>query len=206
MTTSERQALRLKILKQTCEILDYDLNKSILQDKIPEIYKDIDLNEVTKQLMFLGEKGYLKITKIAYQGEEYPGRIRLNTSSIDLIERIESNNNIDAYENDFSKDSIVLYGNITNSQVIMNSANSNIIISQNDSSELIIFFINLKEKNKDNNIIQNLSERVVSEIKKGSATKEYLKGIGQTLLSIGTSVYANLITPIVANLLGIPNP
>lgn len=203
MNATERQSLRLNILKLLCETLHYNLDERLFIKQILELLPNISKEEITSQLLYLQEKGYLNLTTSDTNMGIFISIIKLTAHAIDLIEKIENNMNIDEYLNDFSKDSITSFSNINNSQIIINSPNSQIIIDSNESKLLIEFFSKLIEINNDNKTVKDLSANAIKEINSGTASKDYLKAIGQTLLSIGNSVIANLITPTIAFLLGI---
>ncbi|WP_253728987.1 hypothetical protein [Treponema sp. OMZ 857] len=127
MTALERQQLRLRILKVICEYLNFDLNNTMVQKgTIFELIPDIDKEEIIKNILYLGEKGYLKYSLIHLHGYAFPTMIQLSILAIDLVEKMEMKMPTDEYENDFSKTAITNFSNITNSQIIVNSPGSNI--------------------------------------------------------------------------------
>lgn len=204
MTALERQQLRLRILKVICETLNYDLNNALdRNNQIFELIPDVDKEEIIRNVLYLGEKGYLKYSLIHLHGFAFPTMIHLLTPAIDLVEKIETKMATDKYENDFSKTAITNFSNISNSQIIVNSSGANITITEREESELIAYLNELVKNNSENIPLKSIVENTVKEVKNKRASKEFLKGIGSVLMNFGISIASNLLTPGVANVLGI---
>lgn len=204
MTALERQQLRLRILKVICEYLHFDLNNTMVEKgTIFELIPDIDKEEIIKNILYLGEKGYLKYSLIHLHGYAFPTMIQLLIPAIDLVEKMEMKMPTDEYENDFSKTAITNFSNITNSQIIVNSPGSNITITDNQESELIAYLNDLVKKNNNNIALRNIVETTVQKIKQKRVSMDFLKGIGSALMSFGISITSNLLTPSVAHILGL---
>jgi hypothetical protein len=204
MDTLERQQFRIKILEEVCKALNFDLNKTLERNNaIFEMFPSIDPEDIISGILYLGEKGYLKYHPIHYMGEIMPTMIKLQSRAIDLIEKIQTNMPTENYEKDFSKIALTNFSNIHNSQIIVNSSNAQINISKNEHEEILKYFDDLLRNNVDNIPVKNIIEKTEEEVRKGKATKDYLRGIGSALMSMGISLASNLLTPTVANLLGI---
>lgn len=149
MNVNERDFYRLSILKKMCEVTDYDVTFQIGQT--PEIIKLFQLDTDEKYqnfisaIAYLSEKGYIasKLIPMAH-GITKIFMIQLTASGLDLIETIERKASLTKYENDFSSTSLIQLQNISNSNIIINSPNSTITLTNtidairalNETSEL----------------------------------------------------------------------
>lgn len=204
MNALERQQLRLRILKVICETLNYDLNNVLDRNtQIFELIPDVAQEEIIRNVLYLGDKGYLKYSLIHLHGFAFPTMIRLLTPAIDLVEKIETKMATDKYEDDFSKTAITNFSNINNSQIIVNSPGANITITEHEESELIAYLHELVKNNSENTPLKNIVENTIKEVKSKHASKDFLKGIGSALMNLGISIASNLLTPGVASILGI---
>ena len=140
MNALERQEFRLQILKVLCETLNYDMNSTLERnDQIFELFPNHSKDEVIQNIVYLGEKGYLKYSPIHYRGFSLPTLIKLLVPAIDLVEKIETKMPTTSYESDFSQNAITNFSNITHSQIIVNSPGASISITSSEENELINF-------------------------------------------------------------------
>jgi hypothetical protein len=204
MNAIERQEFRLEILKKLCEILDFDLNKTLERNgAIFKLFPDCNEEELLNHISYLKEKGYITYTSIALHGFSLPIMIKVTTRAIDLIEKIETKMSTEKFEQDFSKLALNNFSNIINSQIIVSSPGANINISNNDENEIEKYLDDLIKNNPQNKILKNIINNTKNEIKNKTATKDFLRGIGSTLMSFGVSLASNLLTPTVQAILGI---
>jgi hypothetical protein len=203
MNVFERQRLRLDILKKICEAYNYNIGNTFANSNaIFELFPDIDKEEVLSELLYLREKGYLKFDMILIL-KPTPMNIQLEHRAIDLVEKVSTGIPTVEYEQDFSRTVLNQFSQINNSQIVINSPNIQIMITQTESIELLDYLDELVKKNQNNAILQGLFENTKNEIKQGKATKEYIRGIGSVLANIGISLASNLLTPVIGGLLGI---
>ena len=134
MNVIERDLYRLSILKKLCEVTDYNISVQIGQT--PQIIELFQLKTEEEFQTFLGaityltEKGYIESKIIPMLGS-YANifMIKLTAYGLDLIENIERDNTLDKYKNDFSSSSMIKLQNISNSNIIINSPNSVITLT-----------------------------------------------------------------------------
>lgn len=134
MNVIERDWYRLSILKKLCEVTDYNISVQIGQT--PQIIELFQLKTEEEFQTFLGaityltEKGYIESKIIPMLGS-YANifMIKLTAYGLDLIENIERDNTLDKYKNDFSSSSMIKLQNISNSNIIINSPNSVITLT-----------------------------------------------------------------------------
>ncbi len=134
MNVNERDLYRLSILKKMCEVTDYDITIQIGQTpQIIELFglkTDDEYQTFLSSIAYLTDKGYInsKLTPMA-NGITKIFMIQLTAYGLDLIETIERNNSIEKYEEDFSSTSMIKLQNISNSNIIINSPNSVITLT-----------------------------------------------------------------------------
>jgi hypothetical protein len=130
MEATERQKLRLQILKKLCEKLNYSLNYHINDNKtVFELLPDSSEDDILDNILYLNEKGYvvsdfLNFDKIPK--DKALKNLRLTTKAIDLIEKLETNIPTEYYQQDFSISALNNFRDIINSVIIINSPNSSI--------------------------------------------------------------------------------
>jgi hypothetical protein len=206
ITIKERQAFRLNILKTICELTEFNTGKIIYISDLVKELDNIDGSFLNGELLYLSQEGYIRVNPIQYVLKSpIVIDIRINSSGIKLIELINNQKSIEEYEKHFSKESVEFYLNkVTNSNIIINSPNASIVNSENNYKELLKFFERIIQNEEANTTLKNLSENAIKEIKNGTASQDYLRGIGQALISTGSSLICNLLTPLISNILGIP--
>jgi len=204
MTSSKREEFRIKVLEVLCEELNFDLNKTLVENNaIFELFPDIDQEDTLSTVLYLGEKGYLSYHIQRFMGECMPYNIKLQSKAIDLIGKIQRDMPIEKYEQDFSRNALSNFSNIYNSQIILNSPNSHAIYSSNEMSELLKYLDSLKNENMDNRALQKIVENIEGEIKNNTASKEFLRGIGSSMKNMGINLATNLLTSGIGKMLGI---
>jgi hypothetical protein len=205
MNANVRQIRRIEILKVLCDKLNYNINEYIVTyQSVKDLFNDIDNDELYSHLSFLKQKNYLSFNEQYADDQPQPMIFRLTVASIELIEALETNMETKKYEEDFSPEVLHNFHNITNSTIIIDSQNMNIYITNTENDELVCYFESLLKEKEINSQTKDLVSNVLANIKSEKPSKEYLKGIGQGLLSIGGAVISNVITPTIAKLLGIP--
>ena len=134
MNVNERDLYRLSILKKMCEVTDYDITIQIGQTpQIIELFglkTDDEYQKFISSIAYLTDKGYIdsKLVPMVH-GVTNIFMIRLTSYGLDLIETIERNNSIEKFEGDFSSASMIKLQNISNSNIIINSPNSVITLT-----------------------------------------------------------------------------
>lgn len=134
MNVNERDLYRLSILKKMCEVTDYDITFQIGQtSQIIELFQlktDKEYQTFLSAIAYLTDKGYIasKVIPMA-NGITRIFMIQLTAYGLDVIETIERNNSLDKYEDDFSSTSMIKLQNISNSNIIINSPNSVITLT-----------------------------------------------------------------------------
>ena len=134
MNVNERDLYRLSILKKMCEVTDYDITIQIGQTpQIIELFglkTDDEYQTFLSSIAYLTDKGYInsKLIPMA-NGITKIFMIQLTAYGLDLIETIERNNSIEKFEEDFSSTSMIKLQNISNSNIIINSPNSVITLT-----------------------------------------------------------------------------
>jgi hypothetical protein len=204
MNATERQEFRLEILKKLCDVLNFDLNKTLEQNgAIFELFPNCSEEELLNNISYLEEKGYITYKSIALHGITLPIMIKVKTRAIDLIEKIETKMSTADYEQDFSKIVLNNFSNIKNSQIIVSSPGASINISNNEEIELTKYLDDLIKNNPQNEALNKIIDKTKNEIKNKKATKEFLRGISSALISMGISLTSNLLTPSIMKILGI---
>lgn len=134
MNVNERDLYRLSILKKMCEVTDYDITIQIGQTpQIIELFglkTDDEYQKFLSSIAYLTDKGYInsKLTPMT-NGITKIFMIQLTAYGLDVIETIERNNSLEKYEDDFSSTSMIKLQNISNSNIIINSPNSVITLT-----------------------------------------------------------------------------
>lgn len=134
MNVNERDLYRLSILKKLCEVTDYNISVQIIQSKqIIEVFQlqtDEEYETFLGAITYLTQKGYLdtKLIPMAH-GFTQIFKIQLTAYGLDLIETIERNSSLAKYEEDFSSVAMIKLQNISNSNIIINSPNSVITLT-----------------------------------------------------------------------------
>ena len=134
MNVNERDLYRLSILKKMCEVTDYDITIQIGQTpQIIELFglkTDDEYQTFLSSIAYLTDKRYInsKLIPMA-NGITKIFMIQLTAYGLDLIETIERNNSIEKFEEDFSSTSMIKLQNISNSNIIINSPNSVITLT-----------------------------------------------------------------------------
>ena len=134
MNVNERDLYRLSILKKMCEVTDYDITIQIGQTaQIIELFglkTDDEYQTFLSSIAYLTDKGYINSKVIPMvNGKTKIFMIQLTAYGLDLIETIERNNSIEKFEEDFSSTSMIKLQNISNSNIIINSPNSVITLT-----------------------------------------------------------------------------
>ena len=134
MTVEERDLYRLSILKKMCEVTDYNISIQIGQGpqviELFNIQTDDEYNTFIGAITYLTEKHYIESKLIPMaNGITTIFMIKLTAYGLDLIEKIERKKSIIQYENDFSSSSIIKLQNISDSNIIINSPNSVITLT-----------------------------------------------------------------------------
>jgi ribosomal protein S8 len=205
MDTKTRQAFRLEVLAKICEIADFHIGQPVYFKHLADALKHLSSDFIVAQLLYLDQEGYIKAAKMSSMGRtDGVNNVHLESRGINLIERIENKQDVSEFERDFSKDSILLFENVSNSQIVINSQNVKIENSSQQAQELIQYFEQIKQSNPELVALVSLSDQVLKEIREGRASEGYLKGVGQALISFGISFAANYATPAVVALLGLP--
>lgn len=133
MNVNERDLYRLSILKKMCEVTDYDITIQIGQTaQIIELFglkTDDEYQTFLSSIAYLTDKGYNSKVIPMVNGKTKIFMIQLTAYGLDLIETIERNNSIEKFEEDFSSTSMIKLQNIFNSNIIINSPNSVITLT-----------------------------------------------------------------------------
>ena len=182
---------------------EYSPAKPVYAEKLTQQLTDLTEEFINGQLLYLNEEGYIRAITAKTGAGEFVHHLYLTSTGINFVERIETAQDVTEFEKDFSKESIAMFNNISNSTIVMNSSNVSISISNSDTEALKGFFEKIIQNTSSDSPEHNIARGTMAEIEKQPATKEYLRAIGSVLLSLTTSVYANFLTPQVAALLGI---
>lgn len=179
MTIEERDLYRLSILKKLCVETDFDLNESIMQmNKIIQVF-GIETDEQYKTFLsavsYLNQKGYLESKTVPVLRGVQLYSIKPTVYGIDLIERIERKTSLSSYEEDFSRSAIMSLGNINNSNVVINSSNVSITLTDTVSKINELPDCALSEEEKVE-IISQLNE-IKSQVQDKQTRWEKIKGI-----------------------------
>lgn len=133
MNVNERDLYRLSILKKMCEITDYNISVQIGQTQqiiqLFQIKTDEEFETFLGAITYLTQKGYIYSKLIPMLGGTEIFMIQLTAYGLDVIETIERNNSLEKYEEDFSSTSMIKLQNISNSNIIINSPNSVITLT-----------------------------------------------------------------------------
>jgi hypothetical protein len=204
-STLQRQEFRLRILKTLCAELNFDITRSLMPDqKIWDIFPAESRQDIVKEMMYLKDKGYLLFKLVPLMAEIFPIMIKLETKAIDLIEKLDTGMPTTIYEQDFAKESLVSFSNISNSNIIFKSPNSQIINGTSDEGKgLLKYFEDLATQNKDNAAALKIISNATEKIKNNTATTDKLNTLVELLKSFGISLGSNLLTPTVQSALGL---
>lgn len=134
MNVNERDLYRLSILKKMCEITDYNISVQIGQTQqiiqLFQIKTDEEFETFLGAITYLTQKGYIYSKIIPMLGGiTQIFMIQLTAYGLDVIETIERHNSLEKYEEDFSSTSMIKLQNISNSNIIINSPNSVITLT-----------------------------------------------------------------------------
>lgn len=133
VNVNERDLYRLSILKKMCEITDYNISVQIGQTQqiiqLFQIKTDEEFETFLGAITYLTQKGYIYSKLIPMLGGTEIFMIQLTAYGLDVIETIERNNSLEKYEEDFSSTSMIRLQNISNSNIIINSPNSVITLT-----------------------------------------------------------------------------
>ena len=206
MSAVERQTRRLSILGTLCRLADFRIDKRLYRRKILESLPKLSADIANSELLYLHKKGFIECTTTHSIGEnESVCDLKLTIYGIDLIEKMETGQDTSEFEQHFSKPSIDVYiGNNSNSPIVIGSQNIYISAESKESKELSDFFAKIAQADINNDVLKSLAKEAYTEISKGTASKAYLKTIVSTMLSIGASITANFLTPMITSYLGIP--
>ena len=117
-----------------CEITDYNISVQIGQTQqivqLFQIKTDEEFETFLGAITYLAQKGYIYSKIIPMLGGATQiFMIQLTAYGLDVIETIERNNSLEKYEEDFSSTSMIKLQNISNSNIIINSPNSVITLT-----------------------------------------------------------------------------
>lgn len=160
MNVNERDLYRLSILKKMCEVTDYDITIQIGQTpQIIELFglkTDDEYQKFLSSIAYLTDKGYInsKLIPMA-NGITKIFMIQLTAYGLDVIETIERNNSLEKYEEDFSSTSMIKLQNISNSNIIINSPNS--VITLTNTIDAIKALTETAESDKEE-LIKQITE------------------------------------------------
>ena len=133
VNVNERDLYRLSILKKMCEITDYNISVQIGQTQqiiqLFQIKTEEEFETFLGAITYLTQKGYIYSKLIPMLGGTEIFMIQLTAYGLDVIETIERNNSLEKYEDDFSSTSMIKLQNISNSNIIINSPNSVITLT-----------------------------------------------------------------------------
>ena len=194
MTIEERDLYRLSILKKLCYETDFDLNEPIMQTnrilqifgiKTDEQYKTF-INAVT----YLNQKGYLESKIVPVLRGVQLFSIKPTVYGIDLIERIERKTSLSSYEEDFSRSAILSLGNINNSNVVINSNNVSITLTDTvlKINELPDSVLSKEEKEEINSLLNEINSQTKDKQTRWEKIKGILKWIADKSVEVGVAV------------------
>ena len=135
MNKKERDEYYLNILTKLCHEVDYNTTKEIIQvPDIAKIFQDYikedDCSDFNVAISYLESKGYLiSEMRFVQRGLNFPWRLKITSSGIDLIDRLENQQDCISYSKDFLVESLNSISNINNSNIIINSPNASIKVS-----------------------------------------------------------------------------
>jgi len=203
--TVQRQLFRLRILEILCKELDFDPTRILSPyTRLFELFPDESEQNIVKEMIYLKSKGYLTFYQNRMGGIIVPMNIKIEVAAIDLVEKKETKEPLSEYERDFSKDALMSFSNISNSQIIINSQHVSISnIGNNEIRELLNYFEDLAEKNKTSSAAQFIIFSATEKIKNNQADKKFLSSIANSLKEIGVSLATNLLTAGVQKWLGL---
>ncbi|MBP6739393.1 MAG: hypothetical protein KA146_05355 [Leptospiraceae bacterium] len=205
----QRQIKRIKLLEFIANKAEFLPNMEIYRDDVYEYFhaeEDNEIQNIDGIIMYLAQKGYLKITPVSSsQSLDSFMTAKITSKGIDLIERIEQNRDTTEFENDFSKQVLNNYTinihSMTHSQVQQATQNSNqhFKISDTNRDELLNILEKLKATEPESsNIIKPIEE----ELKKPKIDWSKINPYIQTLLAT-SAIATQLFTSEFRILLGL---
>jgi len=205
----ERQKNRIKLLQFIALAAGHDPTPFIYSNKILNS-GDVPIEEINGHIFYLNQKGYLEIAPLkSSQSSDSFAWAKITSKGIDLVEKIEQNRDTTEFENDFSKDAIVVIknsyninvGDMENSQIQQNTINSNqnLEIGNNSLNELQTILDKIKNDEPANN---NIITPIEAELKKVKIDWNKINSYLQTLLSI-SQIATQLFTPELRNIFGL---
>jgi|GEM_PF-3899708 len=206
MNNIEKKELREKILEKIYELLNGNLNEHLENhNKIINSFSGIEESIILGEMQYLEQMGFLSYKLYNGIASLYPVpiKIKLTAKAIDFI---ENNNSLSGSNNNNSNNSYnINIENINSSQFVVGSDN-NITFSTNDENILINYLENLLELNKENIQLKNIINQTKQDIKTTSLSDKIFYGVGLSLKSLanmGLGIATNLLTPYLAQKLGI---
>ena len=110
MSVVERQTRRLEILGALCHLADFSLGKYLHRQQILESLPKLSSDTTNSELLYLHKKGFIECTTTRSIGTiETVHQLKLTVDGIDLIEKMETGQDISEFEQYFSKPSIDVY-------------------------------------------------------------------------------------------------
>lgn len=198
MNIHEKEARRLRILKAIYELSEDKLTKTIRLKDLTEILTDIDPDYINEVLLYFREKGIIDgPTPISRMGVSFVLSFQISSYGIDIIESALKGKAKD----DFSNESIKIFiNNVTSntSNIIQDSQNVNVTISNDIHNEIMEFLKKIKSELESNNIkndeLKDLVDLAIDSIKANNIDDTKVKKFLKLIVSIGGSVVANFLT------------
>ena len=153
--------------------------------KTDEQYKTF-INAVT----YLNQKGYLESKIVPVLRGVQLFSIKPTVYGIDLIERIERKTSLSSYEEDFSRSAILSLGNINNSNVVINSNNVSITLTDTvlKINELPDSVLSKEEKEEINSLLNEINSQTKDKQTRWEKIKGILKWIADKSVEVGVAV------------------